>query len=137
MDTHQLRRHVAQAGFTLIELIVVIIIIGILSAVAIPNFTGATDEARIAKQNATLGMLKSAWGTAYAVAKVEPTCAQIVAQAQVDPKCTGTSPITCEGVTKKDGTGSASFTCTADISTGSKVSSPALITCGTSDGNGC
>ena len=87
------------------------IIIGILAAVAIPNITGTATEARLAKQQATLGMLKSAWGSAYAIAKVAPTCAQVVAQAQSDPICSGTTAITCAGVTKADGTGSASFAC--------------------------
>lgn len=100
-----------KAGFTLVELIIVIIIIGILAAVAIPNITGTATEARLAKQQATLGMLKSAWGSAYAIAKVAPTCAQVVAQAQSDPICSGTTAITCAGVTKADGTGSASFAC--------------------------
>lgn len=43
-----------QAGFTLIELMVVIVIIGLLVAVALPNFVGATDRAKMAnvKSNA-------------------------------------------------------------------------------------
>lgn len=103
-------------GFTLIELVIVMVLIGILSAVAIPNFTGAADEARLAKQQATLGMLKGAWGTAYAIKKSAPLCSDVVAQAQGDPVCTGTTSITCTGrdgqdVTNKAGSAKATFTC--------------------------
>jgi type II secretory pathway pseudopilin PulG len=94
----------------------VVMLIGILAAVALPNFTGLADDARLAKQQATLGMLKSAWGTAYAIKKSAPLCSEVVAQAQGDPVCTGTTSITCTGrdgadVTNKAGTAKAVFTC--------------------------
>ncbi len=38
----------AQAGFTLIELMVVIVILGLLAAVVVPRFIGATDDAKVA-----------------------------------------------------------------------------------------
>lgn len=85
-----------QKGFTLIELIIVIVVIGILAAVAIPKLSGMTDEANKAKNTAVLGALKSAWTIAFAKsAGINPTDAQVVAE-MTDPKCSAASNvITC------------------------------------------
>ena len=55
-----LRRN--EKGFTLIELIVVIVIIGILAAIAIPRFMGAQDRARIGACEADVHYMVEAMG---------------------------------------------------------------------------
>ena len=53
-------------GFTLIELIMVIVILGILAAVAVPKFYGFTTQAHDESKKAVIGNLQSAIRMYYA-----------------------------------------------------------------------
>lgn len=55
-----------QQGFTLIELVMVIVILGILAATAIPKFVDLSSEAQLASLNGMAGTLSSGSTINYA-----------------------------------------------------------------------
>ena len=55
-------RNLLEKGFTLVELMIVIVIVGILSAVALPNFLNQTSKAKATECTTKIGSILSALG---------------------------------------------------------------------------
>ncbi len=64
-------KHYSQQGFTLIELVMVIVILGILSAVALPKFANMQQQARYSLLLSARGAVSSAMNIVYAKSVIE------------------------------------------------------------------
>ncbi len=93
METIELRTHrrISHPGFTLIELMVVILIIGLLATIVVQNLRSATDKAKRVKAEADISQLKSALDRYYLDAGSYPTTDQGLA-ALVSPPNSGNDP---------------------------------------------
>ncbi|MEO5372026.1 MAG: prepilin-type N-terminal cleavage/methylation domain-containing protein [Magnetococcus sp. DMHC-1] len=122
-----------QAGFTMIELIMVIVILGILAAVAVPKFTNLSSDARAAAVKGVAGGISSGNSNNVAICGVgNAACATVtncsngslllqggalpsgysITAAAISPATSGTTKTDCVLSDTTDTTITANFTVT-------------------------
>jgi len=104
------RKRVRDSGFTLVELIVVVVIIGILSSIAIPSFQNASDKAKQKEPATLLASYIKAAQAFFTEYSMNPTYSRDLGQYISVTGCRNNNPAYCKTATPYDFTNRTSRT---------------------------
>ena len=107
-----------EKGFTLVELLIVVIILGVLTSVALPAFVGQTNKAKDSAAKAYVAGVEKECQVELAETGSIPTAVQTTAGSGVKSESPGATAI-CTAITATpDYTGSSAFTSSVVTATG-------------------
>jgi|SRR5579859_1753562 len=109
-------------GFTLIELVVVITILGILAAFAVPKFIALDSQARVATINGLSGSVKSAAALARGLSMATGNTAAVTMEGSTVNLVNSYPDATANGIANAVNSSAADFTFTAGASAGGTAS---------------